>query len=398
MTPLPVIIIGAGPSGLMAAEVLAKGGLKVLVVDQMPSLARKFLMAGRGGLNLTHSEEFEPFVAHYGAAKDVLLPALLAFGPQDLRDWADGLGAETFVGSSNRVFPKAMKASPLLRAWIGRLNDLGVDFQLSWRFLGFDDPHRLRFETPNGQQTIEAQTIIFASGGKSWPRLGSDGSVFDLLAPLNIPISPLRPANMGVISALNPEFHARFAGQTLKNIAVRFGKTQARGDMVITKDGFEGGPIYALSPLLREALDHGPSFFHLSLKPDQSDEWLNDRLNRPHAKQSLSTYLKKNLSLTLPEIWLWREDGAHLSLDGLRYVRIPLKATAGLKRAISSAGGIAWEALNQDYSAKHFPHMFFIGEMLDWEAPTGGYLLQACFSTAVFAAKALLDRKPSDLP
>lgn len=369
-----VDIIGAGPSGLMAAEVLATGGAKVRVIDQMASPARKFLMAGRGGLNLTHSEALESFLDRYGAARAFLEPAIRAFPPESLIRWCNGLGIETFIGSSGRVFPKAMKASPLLRAWLRRLDSLGVELKLRtcWR----------------GQ--IEADAMILALGGASWPRLGSDAHWVDLLTKRGIRVNPFIPANAGVTIAWSSHFVERFAGSPLKRIALTsLGKT-VRGEAVITRTGLEGGAVYALGPELRQS-----GKLTLDLKPDLTLAALEERLARPKGKDSQSNWLRKATGLQPAAIAILREAGQPATASALKALTLTTTGTDSLARAISSAGGIALSEIDGNFELKAWPGVYAVGEMLDWEAPTGGYLLQACFSAANMASRACLERLQS---
>ena len=374
-------VIGAGPAGLSAAEVLAQAGLDVTLYERMASPARKLLMAGRGGLNLTHGEEISRFLTRYGAQAERLKPFLDAFGPQDLRDWCSGLGEDTFVGSSGRVFPKSFKASPLLRAWLRRLDALGVKLRPRHDFRGFDGRAAL-FETPEGPKRIEADVFVLALGGASWPRLGADGSWVAPLAAAGLPSSPLRPANSGFLIAWSPHFREKFEGQPLKNIALRFGEFSARGECVVTKRGLEGGAVYALSGAFRD----GPAAeIRIDLRPDASEADLARKLARPREKQSFSNFLRKTAHLGPLAIALLRESGPPPSEPNQLAARIkalPLQVTgvAGLERAISTAGGVLWEALDEKLMAKNFPGLFVAGEMLDWAAPTGGYLLTACLA------------------
>ncbi|MGJ4912880.1 NAD(P)/FAD-dependent oxidoreductase [Bradyrhizobium sp. HKCCYLRH2060] len=397
-----IAVIGAGPAGLMAAEVLAGGGVAVTVYDAMPSVARKFLMAGRGGLNLTHSEELPLFLSRYRDAASWLAPAIQAFSPQQLRDWCEALGEPTFVGSSGRVFPVAMKASPLLRAWLRRLDAQGVRVALRHRWTGWDDREHLTFETPNGPHTVAADATVLALGGASWPRLGSDGGWVPILAAKGVAIAPLRPANCGFTVGWSDIFRDRFEGQPLKGIALAFGERSVRGEAVVTRDGIEGGAVYALSAELREAVAvHGEAVLHVALRPDLAAADLIKKLSGPRGKQSFSNVLRKALQLSPVAIGLLQEAAKTqgLSLSSLPPDRlaalinalpIKLTGTAGLARAISSAGGIARDELDADYMLRRLPGVFAAGEMLNWEAPTGGYLLQASFATGAAAGKGVL--------
>ncbi|ESQ87455.1 NAD(FAD)-utilizing dehydrogenase [Asticcacaulis sp. AC460] len=381
---MQVVVIGAGPAGLMCAEVLSGAGHSVAVYDRMPSPARKFLMAGRGGLNLTHSEPFERFVSRYGKAAARLRPSLEAFTPGDLRAWADGLGAESFVGSSGRVFPKAMKASPLLRAWLQRLTDRGVSLHLRQDWLGWDD-EKLVFEQEK-RFTIQADAVILALGGASWPRLGGDGGWKTILEAEGVPVKPFQPSNVGFNTGWTQLFTERHAGTPLKTIALTFGGKTVRGEVMLTRHGVEGGAIYALSAALRDAIvRHGHADLVIDLRPDLNAGQVISKLGRASPKDSLSNRLRKALGLTPTAIALMHETGA----TDVKAVTVRLTGVQGLDRAISSAGGIALEAVSDSFELKALPGVYAVGEMLDWEAPTGGYLLQACFSTAVMAARAI---------
>lgn len=378
-----IAIIGAGPAGLMAADLLSAAGCRVTVYDRMPSPARKFLMAGRGGLNLTHSEPFERFIARYGKRAPVLRAALEGFAPKDLRDWANALGAETFVGTSGRVFPKAMKASPLLRAWLARLEAQGVRLRLRSEWRGWDDQGRLRI----ADETVAAAATILALGGASWPKLGSDGGWAGLLAERGVTVTPFQPANAGFLTGWS-EAMQRFAGEPLKNIALGFGGRTVKGEIMLTRQGLEGGAIYALSGPLREAIRRqGFADLIIDLKPDLNAGQVASKLGRASLKDSLSNRLRKSLGLPPAAIALVHETKA----TDVKTVRVRLTGMQGLERAISSAGGVSFDSLTPDFELKTLPGVYCVGEMLDWEAPTGGYLLQACFSTAMAAAKAILN-------
>jgi uncharacterized flavoprotein (TIGR03862 family) len=397
---LSVAVIGAGPAGLMAAEVLAEGGgASVTVYDAMPSAGRKFLMAGRGGLNLTHSEQFASFLARYREAAPKLETAIDAFPPDRLRAWCEELGQETFVGSSGRVFPRSMKASPLLRAWLRRLDAAGVRFAFRHRWTGWDENGRLVFATPEGRRSIEARATVLALGGASWPRLGSDGGWEKSLTAKGVTISPLRPANCGFAVSWSDRLRDRFEGQPLKNVAFRFGRRTERGEAVITKSGIEGGAIYALSADLREAiLTSGEAILHIALRPDLDDDALVARVSVSREKQSFSNFLRKALQLSPVAIALLQEasggSAARLSAEALatlvNAVPIKLSGVAPIARAISTAGGISFDELDADYMLRRMPGVFAAGEMLDWEAPTGGYLLQASFATGGAAGRGAL--------
>ncbi|WP_454618548.1 NAD(P)/FAD-dependent oxidoreductase [Bradyrhizobium cenepequi] len=400
--PQQVAVIGAGPAGLMAAEVLAQGGAQVTIYDAMPSAGRKFLMAGRGGLNLTHSEPLPKFLARYREAMPHLEAAIEAFPPQALRDWSEALGQPTFVGSSGRVFPKTFKASPLLRAWLRRLDGAGARLLLRHRWTGWDNDGRLLFQTPEGLRAVEARATILALGGASWPRLGSDGSWVDLLAATGVKISPLRPANSGFTVAWSDIFRDRFEGQPLKGVALNFGGQEARGEAIVTRTGIEGGAIYALSADLRETiLRDGEATLQIALRPDLGIDELTAKLSIPKGKQSFSNFLRKALNLSPIGIGLLQEAAKASGLalpsqspaDLARFINaVPLRLTgiAPVARAISTAGGIAFDELDDNFMLRRLPGVFAAGEMLGWEAPTGGYLLQASFATGAAAGKGVL--------
>ena len=397
-----VAVIGAGPAGLMAAEVLAQGGAAVTVYDAMPSAGRKLLMAGRGGLNLTHSEPLSAFLARYREAASNLAAAIDAFPPQALRDWSEALGQPTFVGSSGRVFPQAFKASPLLRAWLRRLDSLGVQFKLRHRWIGWHGDGRLQFQSPDGPHDIEASATVLALGGASWPRLGSDGAWAESLAARGVKIAPLRPANSGFTVAWSDIFRNRFEGQPLKGVAPTFGSHNVRGEAIVTRSGIEGGAIYALSAELREAIAaSGQATLRIALRPDLDMTDLIARLSAPKGKQSLSNFLRKAAHLSPVAIGLLQEaaKAAGASLSSLpsadlarliNAVPVQLTGTAPITRAISTAGGVAFDELDAGFMIRRLPGVFAAGEMLDWETPTGGYLLQASFATGAAAGRGAL--------
>jgi uncharacterized flavoprotein (TIGR03862 family) len=397
-----VAIIGAGPAGLMAAEVMAQGGARVTVYDAMPSAGRKFLMAGRGGLNLTHSEPLSQFLARYREAMPNLTAAIEAFPPQALRDWSETLGQPTFVGSSGRVFPKTFKASPLLRAWLRRLDSAGVQFALRHRWTGWDESGHLLFQAPEGPRVVDAGATVLALGGASWPRLGSDGAWVAMLAAKGVKISALRPANSGFTVVWSDIFRDRFEGQPLKGVALTSGTHTVRGEMIVTRTGIEGGAVYALSAELREAIMmSGRATLRIALRPDLAKEDLIARLSAPKGKQSFSNFLRKATHLPPAAIGLLQEatKSAGVSLPSLspadlarliNAVPIELTGVAPIARAISTAGGISFDELDADFMLRRLPGTFAAGEMLDWEAPTGGYLLQASFATGAAAGKGAL--------
>ena len=373
-------MIGAGPAGLMAAERLALGGAAVTVFDRMPSAGRKLLMAGVGGLNLTHSEPLEALLARYGPARAALEPAIRAFPPAALRAWCEALGQELFTGSSGRVFPRAMKASPLLRAWLRRLDGLGVQLRLRHRWVGWDGGGGPVFDPP---APAAGRPVVLAVGGATWPRLGSDGAWAALFDPAEL--APFRPANGGFTAGWS-EIMRRHAGTPLKRIVLRFGGRSAPGEAVLTAEGVEGGPFYALGAGLRDAIQRdGVAVPELDLRPDLSLAELHRRLSAPRRAQSLSTFLRKAAGLPPVSIALLREcAGVPEDLAGaIKALPLRLTGLAGLDRAISTAGGLRLDAALPE-------GVFCAGEMLDWEAPTGGYLLQAAFSTGFAAGEAAL--------
>lgn len=398
--PDPVHVIGAGPAGLMAAETLARGGARVVVHDRMPSVARKFLMAGRGGLNLTHSEPAEVFARRYGDREGHLAPWLAAFSQADLIAWAGGLGQPTFVGSSGRIFPRAMKASPLLRAWLARLGELGIEIRTRSRWIGWD-ADRLVFDTPEGQRHERSSAAVLALGGASWPRLGSDGAWAPWLAEVGAEVAPLIPSNAGFNVAWSPVLVERFAGAVLKPALLKFGDRQVRGELVITRYGIEGGGVYALSSALREAIARdGSAILTVDLRPDLTETALAERLARPRGKDSLTNHMRKAGGLSPVAAAILREIGevpANLEklAKRIKAIRLRLTAIQGLERAISSAGGVRFESLNPSLMLKARPGVFVAGEMIDWEAPTGGYLLQASLASGVVAGRAALEWQAS---
>ena len=360
-SPPHIRVYGAGPAGLFAAETLARGGAKVTIVDRMPSPARKLLMAGRGGLNLTHTQALEGFLGTYGQARTRLEPAIRAFPPEALRAWADDLGAETFAGSSGRVFPKAMKASPLLRAWLARLGTLGVELTTRETWSDFS-------EGP----------AVLAFGGASWPRLGSDGSWSAAFVRHGLALTAFGPSNAGIAIAWTEGFKQRFAGRPLKGVALSFGGQTMRGEVMITADGLEGGAAYALSPLVRQAAGGALT---IDLVPHLGEEDVSTRLSGARKKDSASNRLRKALRLSPAAIALLRE-----GTGSPKALTLQSTGVGGLARAISSSGGVHWDEVDEHFMLKKKPGIFLAGEMLDWEAPTGGYLLQACFATGRAAA------------
>ena len=389
-----VAIVGAGPAGLFAAEHLASLGHTVTVYERMASPARKFLMAGRGGLNLTHSENLETFLRRYRDPEGVVGAAVRAFPPSALIAWANGLGAETFVGSSGRVFPKAMKASPLLRAWLRRLDGLGVVLKTDWTWHGFGKCHtHLLFNTPQGAQTVTGDAVLLALGGASWPRLGSDGAWVAILQQADVAIAPLSPSNCGISIPWSPHM-AKHAGSPLKRIAVTCGQHTQKGEAVLTRTGLEGGALYALSHATRAALEGGPALIHLDLRPDLSLEDLTRRIEAAPAKSTWSNLLRKAGGLSAGAAAIVREAGAipraapELAAR-IKNAPIMVSGLAGLERAISTAGGIKAESVDSRLMLKTLPGVFVAGEMLDFDAPTGGYLLQAAFASGRTATEGI---------
>jgi len=393
-----VIVIGGGPAGLMAADVVSAAGVPVIVHDAMPSIGRKLLMAGRGGLNLTHSEPLDVLLGRYGSACGFLSKAIRAFPPDDLRQLAHDLGVETFVGTSGRVFPRSMKASPLLRAWLARLSRQGVELRTRHRLVGFDESLRPLIATGMGEPTpVRADAVVLALGGGSWPRLGSDGAWVAPLAQLGVRVQALQPANVGIRIGWSEHFRDRLAGAPLKRIAIAVGDQVQRGEAIVNVDGLEGGAVYALTPALRRSLADGQAEIRIDLRPDLDLGDLASRLSRPRGKQSLATWLRKSINLAPVASALLREAfEAALPRDGdglaqaIKAVRLRVTGLGGLERAISSAGGIALDEIGSDMMLRRLPGVFVAGEMLDWEAPTGGYLLQGCFSTGHAAGRGVL--------
>ena len=387
----------------MAAETLGRAGIAVTVYEQMPSVGRKLLLAGRAGLNITHSEPVDKLLARYGVARSRLEPAIRAFTPHDLRVWCASLDEPTFVGSTARVFPASFRATPLLRAWLVRLADLGVAIESRHRWLGwaesaFGRPHPLvsTFSRPDGSSLdVASDATVFALGGASWPRVGSDGRWVDLFRQAGVAVNDLRAANGGVRISWTPHFADRFAGVPLKNVAVSVGGTSIRGDAMVTTDGLEGGPIYSHSGAIREALDRdGRCVIGVDLQPDLTADQLIDRLAKRRAKDSTATFLHRTIGLKPASASLLREStGNKIPTDQsdlaalVKSLSLVVEATMPIARAISSAGGISLAELDESFMLHRLPGTFVAGEMLDWEAPTGGYLLQACFSTGRAAAQ-----------
>jgi uncharacterized flavoprotein (TIGR03862 family) len=392
-------VIGGGPAGLMAAEVLLQGGARVHLYDSMPSVGRKFLVAGKGGLNLTHSEPREHFLARYGSRRAQLEPLLTQFGADELRQWAEGLGIQTFVGTSGRIFPSGMKAAPLLYAWKQRLSASGLTFHQRHKWLGWAADSSLRFETPGGEKTSRVGAVILALGGASWPQLGSTGAWTTILAERGVEIAPFRPTNCGFEVRWTEHFCAKFAGQPLKSVAITFKELHRQGEFIITQDGVEGSLIYALSAPLRDEIEAtGSAVIHLDLAPDWTHERLIERLSLPRGSRSTSSHLEKTVGLKGVKAGLLWEfvpkadfaDPQKLAA-AIKAVPIPLVAPRPIDEAISTAGGVPFESLDEHLMLRALPGVFCAGEMLDWEAPTGGYLITACFATGRAAGLGALE-------
>lgn len=381
----------------MAAEVLAGKGAQVTIYDRMPSVGRKFLLAGRGGLNLTHSEDLARFMPRYGTRESNLRAAVAAFSPDAVRAWCEALGQATFIGSSGRVFPQAMKASPLLRAWLARLVAAGVAFKVRHQWQGFDADGELIFAAPDGRVAVKHDAVVLALGGASWPRLGSDGGWADILEKSGVAIATLQAANCGFLTEWSDIFRERAEGQPLKRVALSFGGHSVRGECVVTASGLEGGAIYALAAPLRDAvMTAGEAVLHVDLLSDVTQDALAQKLSQPREKQSLATFLRKQTKLSPVAIALMQEAAIKAGTPAgamnavqlaelIKAVPVRLTGIAPVADAISTAGGVTFGELDGDFMLRRKPGIFIAGEMLDWEAPTGGYLLQACFATG-FAA------------
>lgn len=398
-----VAVIGGGPAGLMAADYLSQRGIAVTVLDAMPSVGRKFLLAGIGGLNITHAEPLPDFLTRYAERQSLLTPVIQAFSPEMIQHWIHSLGVKTFVGSSGRVFPAEMKAAPLLRAWLHRLRNQGVKIAVRHRWLGWTPEGALRFQTPQGEKTLQAQAVVLALGGASWPRLGSDGAWLPWLTELSVPIAPFRPANCGFEVAWSDYLREHYAGTPLKTVVLHYqdahGQAQHKaGELVLSEQGLEGGLLYACSALLREQVaGQGYADIHLDLAPARSYEWLLSALAKPKGSKSLASHWQrmglKDVKAALVREALPREQWTQADkvAKTIKALPIRLQQPRPLAEAISSAGGVVFEGLTPHFMLKQKAGVFCAGEMLDWEAPTGGYLLTACLATGRWAAQGVHD-------
>ena len=413
---LRVAVVGGGPAGLMAAEVLAAAGVQVDLFDAMPSVGRKFLLAGKGGLNLTHSEPLAAFLGRYGSRRDAIEPLIASFTPEHLRAWVQGLGIATFIGSSGRVFPTDMKAAPLLRTWLARLRAAGVVFHMRHRWQGWNAAQALRFAAPQGEVTHAADAVVLALGGGSWARLGSDGAWVPLLEQRGVTVAPLQPSNcgfdvgrvdqQGVLHAgWSDFFRSRFAGQPLKTVALSVQSPEGAlfeqaGEFVVTEGGVEGSLVYAASSAARELIAaQGQAIVHIDLQPGRTVAFVRDEVARPRGSRSLSTHLKSRLGIDGVKAALLHEllprdaiaDPARLA-TAIKALPLRLIATRPIDEAISTAGGVRFEALDAGLMLRDAPSVFCAGEMLDWEAPTGGYLLSACLASGLAAGRGVLSQ------
>ena len=393
-----VAIIGGGPAGLMAAEVISAQGVKVDVYDSMSSIGRKLLMAGKSGLNITHSDPFDVFVSRYGKRKEQIKPLLKTFGSDQIREWVHGLGIDTFIGTSGRVFPMGMKASPLLRAWLARLDASNATFHLHHKLTAILPDQSLHFSTPNGDVAVKADAVVLALGGASWSRLGSDGAWVSTLEQAGADVEALRPANCGFDVEWSEHFREKYDGAPIKSVVLSFGDFRGQGDFIVTKEGVEGGLIYAASAMIRDEIyANGKATITLDLKPDRTLEWLKEKLSRPRGKRSLASYLEKTLGIHNVKAGLLREfvsredfTNSEKLAEFIKALPVPLVRPSSLDEAISSAGGVTFESMDENLMLKSLPGVFCAGEMLDWEAPTGGYLLTACYSSGYAVGKGVL--------
>jgi uncharacterized flavoprotein (TIGR03862 family) len=402
--PHSVAVIGGGPAGLMAAEVLSKSGIQVNLYDAMPSVGRKFLIAGKGGLNLTHSEPYDEFLSHYGSQLPRLKPMLDQFGPKEIVDWVSGLGIETFVGSSDRVFPATMNAGPLLHAWVKRLRADGVIFHTRHKWIGWTNDRSFLMESPEGQINITSDAVILALGGGSWKKLGSTGEWVKFLSEQGVDIAPLKPSNCGFDVAWSEHFRSRFEGQPLKSVVLTFIDSKGNsfnkpGEFVVTIHGVEGSLIYSLSPFLRDEIElAGKAIIKLDLAPGIPVQRLVEKLAAPRGKQSIANHLRKTVNISgVKAGLLWEfvpreqfNDPERLATM-IKGLPIPLLAARPLDEAISSAGGVRFTELDERLMIRSMPGIFCAGEMLDWEAPTGGYLISACLATGRAAAFGVME-------
>ncbi len=393
-----VVIIGGGPAGLMAAEAAVAEGVTVDLYDAMPSVGRKFLLAGKGGLNLTHSEPMESFLSRYGASRAFIEPSIRSFTPSALQAWALGLGVETFIGTSGRIFPTDLKAAPLLRTWLRRLRLNGVRFHVRHRWCGWDEQGRLRFITDDGMLSVRVDAVVLAMGGGSWPQLGSNGEWVKTLSERQVPIVPMKPANCGFDVRWSEHFRTRFAGHPVKTVALVVRATDGTairhmGEFVVTANGVEGGIVYMGSAAVREMIAaEGTATVWLDLTPDRMVKQLTQDLSRPRGKRTVATHLKRCAGITGVKAGLLREvvpndvftDPARLAA-AIKSLPLTLVAPRPIEEVISTAGGLSFEALDGNFMVRSLPGVFCAGEMLDWEAPTGGYLLTACLATGRLA-------------
>ncbi len=397
-----VNIIGGGPSGLMAATILSDHKYEVTIYDRKPSFGRKFLLAGRGGLNITHSENEDDFLKKYGKAADIFKCIFKNFSQQDLRNWCEKLGENTFVGSSGRVFPKSFKASPLLRAWLFQLKKNNVIFKTNYNWLGWEK-NKLIFETEKKLIYIDPFITLLSLGGLSWPRLGSDGSWVKILEKKNIKISKIQPSNCGFFVNWSSIFQKRFAGTPLKSVKVQFNKKKIKGEFIITKKGIEGGVIYSLSSILCKSINvNGSAELSIDLKPDLSFEEIEKRLLKPRLKSTISNYLRKTLNLSNVAIGLLMEKQDKINYATLtpkeltlniKNLNLILQKPFPIERSISTSGGVCFNSIDKNFMLLNIPNTYVSGEMLDWDAPTGGYLLQACISNGAYIAKSIIQSK-----